>query len=63
MTVKKWVLTAMIDDPGQFAPLENWEVYLAQIKTLPENDMMRASEIRYAKRVIARKRKELNERQ
>jgi hypothetical protein len=62
MKPKEWIMTCMIDDPGPFAPLEKWEDYLATIKSLPENDVMRDLEIRSAERVIAEKRKDLNER-
>jgi hypothetical protein len=46
----------MIDTPSPFASLEAWEVFLAEIRDLPQDDEGVRDAIEEAEREIARKR-------
>ena len=48
----------MIDLPSHLAPLEAWQVFLAEIRDLPQDDEGVRCAIEEAEREIARKRAE-----
>jgi hypothetical protein len=49
----------MIDSPGPFSPVEEWERHLTEVEALPLDTLNRNQLIDEAKRTIARKRQEV----
>jgi hypothetical protein len=48
----------MVDPPGRFDTLETWEQYLKELReNVPDSAFNKQSEIEYAERIIAEKRR------
>jgi hypothetical protein len=53
----KWI--GLIDSPGPFESLEDWEAYLDELQTMRDHDLVR-SLIDEAEKIIAEKRRRAN---